>query len=320
MWLKSKPKNRRLKREHLLEVKASSQQRRNARWRAVTMITSVSIGMLGFLAVFWLGGAWLVNRLVYQNEAFSISRIDIETDGVIPVEQIRKWSGVKINDNLMALDLLNIKRNLELVPLIREAAVERIPPQTLKLRVMERTPVAQVHALEPRPDGAGDDVVVYYLDEKGYVMMRPDKWFPGAKAWRSVDALPVVCGIDGSELHPGWAVDSPRIQDALELLQAFEESPMYPYIYLVRIDVYAPQVIKVITHQGSEVTLMPDRWDVQFSRWRLIHDLGSRQSNTIACLDLSVSNNLPVRWVEASTVPPVNSKPPRTYRAKRKNV
>ncbi|HOW65640.1 MAG TPA: FtsQ-type POTRA domain-containing protein [Candidatus Paceibacterota bacterium] len=320
MWLKSKPKNRRLKREHLLEVKASSQQRRNARWRVATMVASVSIGMLGFVAVFWLGGAWLVNRLVYHNEAFSITRIDIETDGVIPIEQIRKWAGVKKNDNLMALDLPNIKRNLELVPLIREAAVERILPRTLKLRVMERVPIAQVHALEPRLDGEGDDVVIYYLDEKGYVMMRPDKWFPGAKAWRSVDALPVICGIDASELHPGWAVGSPRIRFALELLQAFEDSPMYPYVYLVRIDVYAPQVIKVITHQGSEVTLMPDKWDKQFFRWRLIHDKGAEQGNTIATLDLSVSNNLPVRWVEASSVPPVNSKPPRINRVKRKNV
>jgi hypothetical protein len=216
--------------------------------------------------------------------------------------------------------LPNIKRNLELVPLIREAAVERIPPRTLMLRIMERVPVAQVRALEPRADGAGDDVVVYYLDESGYVMMRPDKWFPGAKAWRSIDGLPVICGIDASELHPGWAVESPRIRDALSLLEAFEESPLYPHIYLERLDVYAPQVIRVITHQGSEITLLPNKWDIQFSRWRQIHDRGARQSNTIASLDLSVSNNLPVRWVEASAAPPVNPKPPKPYRSKRKNV
>jgi hypothetical protein len=320
MWFRRKPKNRRFKREHLLEVKASSQQRRHTRWRLGMTAASLLLGLLILSALFWAGGSWLVNRLVYQNEFFAIAKIDAQTDGVISLEQIRKWSEVKINDNLMLLDLVNVQRNLELVPLIREVAVERIMPRTLKIRVAERVPVAQVHAFQPRSAGGGYDVVVYFLDEGGFVMARPERWLPGARAWRSVETLPVICGLDGSELHPGWTNDSPRIQAALQLIAAFEGSSVFAVADLMRIDVSAPEVIQATTYQGSEITLLPRRLEWQLSRWRLIHDVGAKQGKAIASLDLSVSNNLPARWIEASAVPPVNPKLIKTIRTKKKNA
>jgi cell division septal protein FtsQ len=326
MWLRRKVKNRRLKREHLLEVKVSSQQRRHTRWRMGMMCLSALGGILGLVAVFWMGGSWVVNRVLYENPAFAISRIEVQTDGVIPREQLHKWSGVKLRDNLLALDLASVQRNLQLVPLIREAAVEKVSPQTVIIRVTERVPVAQVHALEPRLDGTGHyNIVVYYLDDNGFVMARPEQWFPGAKAWRSVDTLPIVCGIDSSELHPGWTNQSARVQAALSLIAAFEDSPMFAVADLQRIDVQgvnaaSPGIIQATTYQGSDITLLSVRLEKQLSRWRLIHDLALQKGKAIASLDLSVANNLPARWVEATSVPPVRPKPLKTIHTKKKNV
>jgi hypothetical protein len=320
MWFHSKEKNRRLKREHLLEVKASSQQRRNARWRLGFWCLGCLTGLAVILVIFWFGGTWMINRLVYQNEAFATRSILIQTDGVISDEFIRRWAGVKVGDNLLALDLDGIRRNLELVPLIKEVAVERVLPQTLKIRVAEREPIAQVHVLQPRPAEDGYDVVMFYLDEDGCVMARPENWFPGAKAWRSVDSLPVVCGLDGSELHPGWKVESRRIRAALDFILAYIDSPIYGCADLVRVDISAPEVIHVTTLQGAEITLAPDRYEWQLRRWRCIHDLGCKQGKALASLDLSITNNLPARWVEASSVPPVNPKPVKKPRPFRKNV
>jgi hypothetical protein len=151
-------------------------------------------------------------------------------------------------------------------------------------------------------------------------MARPEKWFPGARAWRSVETLPVICGIDVSELHPGWAVDSLRIKSALELIAAFEQSPVFAIADLWRIDVSASEVMKVATYQGSEITLMPRQLEGQLSRWRTIHDLAAKQGKAIATLDLSVSNNVPARWIDASAVPTPNPKPLKTIRTKRKHV
>jgi hypothetical protein len=320
MWEKCKVKNRRLKREHLLEVKASSQQRRQARWRWCVMSLGFGMGLAIILLVFWFGGSWMINRLVYQNEAFATTSILVQTDGVIPADMIRRWTGVKVGDNLLALDLDTIRRNLKLVPLIKDVAVERVLPQTLHVRVVEREPMVQVHALQPRSADEGYDVVVYYLDEDGCVMARPENWYPGAKAWRAVETLPVLCGLDGSELHPGWKVDSPRVKAALALVDAFEESPVYGCADLIRVDVSAPEVIRIHTLQGAEITLAPDRYEWQLRRWRCIHDLGCKQGRALASLDLSITNNLPARWVEASSVPPVTPKPAKKPRQPRKHV
>jgi cell division septal protein FtsQ len=320
MWFENKPKNRRLKREHLLEVKASSQQRRQARWRLVGVTLGMMAGLILILLAFWVGGTWVINRLVYENEVFATETIQIQTDGVLPVEMIRRWAGVKAGDNLLALDLDVIRLNLKKVPLVKDAAVERDPPRTLRIRVVEREPIAQVHVLQPRAGEDGYDVVSYYLDEEGSIMSRPESWLPGAKAWHAVDSLPVVCGLDGSELHPGWTVESSRVKSALQLIGAFSESSMYGYADLARVDVSAPEVIRLTTQQGAEIIFWPDHFERQLSRWKFIHDLVKQQGKAIASLDLSISNNLPARWMDASSAPAVSPKPAKKIRTQRKHV
>src|ERR1039458_2065129 len=153
MWFKRKPKNRRLGREQVLDVKLRSSKVRAAR----TRMTAFSLGAV-FATVFCLylayrGGEWLLNRLVYENRAFAIQEIDVQTDGIIPVDQLRRWSGVKPEENLLALDLGRVKRDLEMVPLVRSVSVERILPRGMRIRVTEREPIAQINVLRPRPNG-----------------------------------------------------------------------------------------------------------------------------------------------------------------------
>ena len=55
-------------------------------------------------------------------------------------------------------------------------------------------------------------------------------------------------------------------------------------------------------------------------RWRLVHDHGQRTGKHLASIDLSVSNNLPARWLEASLLPPESQKVTKPPRYKKKNV
>ena len=110
MWFRRKPKNRRLGREQVLDVKLRSSQVRAAR----TRLTAISLGAV-FTTVFGLYlayrvGDWALDCLVYQNKAFAIEEIDVQTDGVIAVDQLRRWAGVRLEENLLALDLWRVKR------------------------------------------------------------------------------------------------------------------------------------------------------------------------------------------------------------------
>ncbi len=319
MWLKRKKRNRRLEREHLIDVKLRSQQLRAARLRFAGIACSVLLCLVLTTLLVWRGGEWLLNRFIYENDAFAIREIEITTDGVIAPEHLRRWTLIKPNQNLLALDLARVKRDLELVPVIHSASVERILPNTLRIRVVEREPVAQVKSVRLQA-GGGYEQVVYHLDEHGVVFRPLDPRLRSRPPEFSHDHLAVISGIDARELREGRKVDSEQILGALGLILEFDRSPMFGIVELSRIDVAAPDILHIYTAQGSEVFFSLGDCAQQLHRWRLVHDRTQRWNKAIASLDLSISNNLPLRLAEStpsSSRPPLNPKPTRT---KKKNV
>ena len=319
MWFKHRPKNRRLGRAQVLDVKLRSSQVRAAR----TRLGAIGLGAV-FATVFGLyllyrAGDWALNQLVYENKAFAIQEIDVKTDGVISADQLRCWAGVKPEENLLALDLARVRRDLELVPLIQSVSVERLLPRTLRIRITEREPIAQVNVPRPRRNG-GVELTVYHLDADGYVMLPLDPRQRATPLNPPGDALPTICGINGSELQSGRRVGAPQVQAALQLIRAFEQSPMAGLVDLRRVDVSSPEVLVVTTGQGSEVTFGLADLEQQLRRWRDIFDLGQKMGKAIATLDLAVTNNIPARWLEASAVPPAGPKVPKPLRPKKNHV
>ena len=319
MWFKPEQKNRRLGRRHVLDVKLRSRQMQATRLRLGAVVLAVTFGTAFGLYLFWCAGEWALDRFVYENSEFAIHRVDVQTDGMIAPDQLRRWSGVKPGDNLMALDLGSVKRNLDLVSTIGSVSVERVLPGTLRIRVMERQPVAQVDV--PRTgQAAGIVVTVYQLDADGYVMQPLDPRLCVIPLAQVRDQLPVIAGLNVYQLQPGQRVESPQALAALQLIGAFDRSVMAGLVNLRRIDVSSPGVVVATTGQGGQITFGLDNLDQQLQRWREIYDLGQRMNKAIASVNLAVSNNVPVRWMEVVAAPsalPRQNNPPLI---RRKNV
>jgi cell division septal protein FtsQ len=319
MWFRREPKNRRLSHRHALDVKLRSRQVRATRVRLGVVALAVTFGTVFGLYLFWRAGEWTLDKLIYENSEFAVRRVDVHTDGVIAPDQLRRWSGVKPGDNLMALDLVSVKRNLELVSTIGFVSVERVLPGTLRIRVKERQPVAQVDV--PRAGAAsGIQVTVFELDADGCVMQPLDPRLCVIPLAQIRDQLPVITGLNVYQLQPGQRMESPQVLAALQLIDGFNRSVMTGLVNLRRIDVSSPGVVVVTTEQGGEITFGLDNLDQQLRRWREIYDLGQRMNKAIATLNLAVSNNVPVRWMEAGVAPaawPRQDNPPSV---RRKNV
>jgi cell division protein FtsQ len=318
LWFNRKSKNRRLNSGYVLDVKLRSGQVRASRLRLVAFGSGALIGTALVLFVLWQAGLWALNKLVYENSAFGIEQIEVQTDGVITADQLRRWADVRSGQNLLALDLARVKRNLEMVPLIASVSVERVLPRTLRLRVTEREAIAQVNVTRVRP-GGGLEASVFHLDPDGWVMVPLDPRQRTVPLVQTNDTLPLLKGLNMTELQPGRCVESPQTQAALRLISEFACSPMAGMVDLKSIDVSAPQVLVVSTAQGSEVTFALGDLERQLRRWRDIYDRGRRNNRNIATLDLAVSNNIPASWLEASISPPP-AKAPKVLRTKRKNV
>jgi len=319
MWFRRKPKNRRLGRQELLGVKLRSSQVRAVRTRR----TAVGLGAL-FAAVFGLYllyrvGEWGLNRLVYENQAFAIQEVEVQTDGVISVDQLRRWAGVKPGVNLLALDLGRVRRDLEMIPLVQSASVERVLPHSLRIRITEREPIAQVNVPRLRP-GGGLDLSVYHLDPDGWVLLPLDPAQRNVPLNLGQAVLPVISGVKPPTLQSGRRLTAPQVQAALRFLVAFDQSPMAGLVDVRQVDVSVPEVLVVTTEQGSEVTFGLTGFEQSLRRWHAVFELGQKTGSAIATLDLAVTNNSPLRWIEASALPPAVPEPPKTIRPKKKHV
>ncbi|MBM3847119.1 MAG: FtsQ-type POTRA domain-containing protein [Verrucomicrobia bacterium] len=309
-------KNRAFQRRHVLDVKLSSDQKRGAQAKWLGLVLGAAVSAFLVLFVAWKGGSWLVQKMIYQNPAFAVREIQVETDGVIAPEQIRRWAGVRPEDNLFALDLERVQRDLESVHVVRSAEVERILPHALRILIREREPVAQFIFAQPRL-GASTDLVSYALDEEGFVM-------PHIMAYqRSVpqpvsDPLTIVTGVAPTEVRPGKKVEAPQVLAALRFLNAFDRSPMAGFTDIREIHVGLPDILVVSTEQRAQVVFGLRQPEAQLERWRSIHDHGVRAGLKLASADLSVGNNIPARWLEPSEAALVKPKAQRPHRGARK--
>lgn len=320
MWFKRKTKNRRLGREYVLDVKLRSSQVKAKRLRLAVLAVVGCFATIFGLFVCWRSGEWALNRFVYENQAFAIQEIDVQTDGVIATDQLRRWMGVKPGQNLLALELAKVKSNLEFVPMIHSVSVERILPHTLRVRVIEREPLAQVTVARKDADNIG--TAVFQLDAEGYAMLPLEPRQRSAPPSQPAEQLPILSGVNSNDVQAGRRIDSPQVQAALQLIAAFDQSPMAGLVEIKRVDVASAETLLVTTGQGSEVTFGLTDLEQQLRRWRQVHELGLRQGKAIAALDLAVTNNVPARWLEASAAPPPPppAKAPKILRTKKHHV
>jgi cell division septal protein FtsQ len=306
MALRAKRRNSKSGRKKLLSVKVQSQQTRRERLRWLRSLSALVAAIAAIIAVCWQGGAFALNRLVYENESFSVRQLDYRTDGIINVGQLKQWGGVRSGENLLKLDLLRIKRDIELAPRVKAASVERFLPDTLQVRVAERVPMAQIWAWQRDGAGVTDyDCVRLQLDETGHVMSPIDGRSVVAPEKQAEWSLPVVSGIELKKLKslaPGRPAGLPKLRAALGLIGEFRRSPLAGVVDLRVIDLSQPRILRVTTGDGGQVDLSTGRLARQLNRWARIQAHGQKFGLAIETVDLSVTNNVPVRWMLSPTI------------------
>jgi cell division septal protein FtsQ len=309
--------NRRLGREYVLDVKLRASQVRSARIRLAGLALGVIFGSVLGVFLVWRGGAWALNALVYENKAFAIEELDVQTDGIITVDQLKRWAGVRPGENLLALDSARVQRDLRLISQIQNVSVERIVPHTLRIRVTERQPIAQLPVFKPGSSG-GIERSVFQLDADGYVIVPLEVRQRTSPSNQATDVLPLIYGVSPNEIQAGRKIEVRQLRAALELLVAFERSPMQGLSELKSIDISAPEVLNVVTIDGGQITFGLVDLDQQLRRWRAIFEMGQERSKAIASLDLAVTNSIPVVFQDGVALPPLSPKPAKQL--KRKHV
>ena len=309
--------NRRREPEFRLEARLRSAA--NTRRRRAGLRLLPWLGLLAFV----LGGALFLfrvarNQWLYHVPALALKTLEVRRDGALSEAEILATANLKSGMNTLALDLPSLRQRLQRHPRIERAEIVRELPDTLRLNIHERFPVARVRPGNPNSTNQLETFLL--VDENGFTLLpfRPGR--APADVLEAEAALPVLVGAAATNFIPGVAVQDSQTLAALRFLSAFENSIMGGLTQVLTLDVSAPGDITAVTSTGSRITFGRRDFDpdfsLQISRWQAVHEEGAVRSRLIGTLDVSVSNNAPLRWQDLSQGPPPAQVPPKNKRLK----
>jgi len=201
-------------------------------------------------------------------------------------------AGLYRGQNLLFLDLQQVRKRLEQIPYLKRVALERRPGGILYLYVEERIPIAVVEVF-PMEGEEPTDPISYLVDREGV----PMPWIDGHPEFQS---LPRIYGVEPSEVQPGKPIGGMEFLTALRLLELWkkESLPAYP----VNLNVSVPDIVQVQLNDGTRVrfgveTLPLER---QLERLRLLYQYSAQHHRKLLQIDLSLTNNCPALWRVAS--------------------
>lgn len=263
-------------RESVLQVSARSGGKGRDRVHKLVALLLILVALAGTVWAAVSGVTRAGDHLFAQNDRFTIRRIDISSTGTLSPAHLREYAQVSEGQNLFAINIEQVSHNLERTPRVRSAEVQRKLPDTLVIRVQERTALARM------AEGAiGFPMAV---DRDGFIL--------GPSGGRG---LPLISGVGESGLAPGSVIRDEKTLDALRVLDICEQTRLGELLRIQSVNVRQPDFLELSLASGARVEMARDQL-----KWRLekLAELIATQrelGQEIEYADLTVDRNFPVR-------------------------
>jgi cell division septal protein FtsQ len=278
--------NRRRKRnQYLLDVKVQTEGRlrHRLRWVLAILVTLVFVA-LGIYGLYRLVG-FSAAKLVHENPRFAITQIIVEDDGALTAKQVTAFAGVAVGQNLLSLDLDRVRRNLEMVPLVRCVEVRRMLPQKLFIHVDERIAVARLQ---------GPANAEFFVDRSGFVMKTLKLTDGTILQPQTVVPVPTLTGVSLADVQVGKQAQSEQIYRALELLDRLQQASAGTMMEVDSIDLNRPRQMTLLTRQHTVIKFDIEEYTRQLRRLSEIFSVAARQQRVVQSVDLTGTRDVPV--------------------------
>jgi cell division protein FtsQ len=111
-------------------------RRRGVASRLVVTVQAIAVGLLA------LTGVWLGWQQVFASDRLRIARMEVHGNLFLSEGEVRELVGPAQGENLLTLDIEALKTRLRASPWVAEAIVTRRLPDTLRIEIHERVPLA----------------------------------------------------------------------------------------------------------------------------------------------------------------------------------
>ncbi len=282
----------------LINVRTHDTLRAREARRSRLLVVGFQIAMLVIAAVVvvvMLRHAFI--RAFVESEHFTLSRVEVETNGRLERAQVLAATGVREGANLLKFDLARIEEKARGLPQVESAKVERILPDALKISLVERVPVAWISCL-PAQWRARTATSGLLVDRDGH-LFRCESLAP------DLLGLTVIDLIDGNGLeHGGHLPDGPATA-ALKLATALTESRDTSLPRLSQVAVRNGYALEATLENGENAWLSPEEPVEDFHRLVSIVEHFQRRNQTIAFANLLPRKNIAIRLAAQDAARPV---------------
>ena len=161
-----------------------------------------------------------------------------KVDGKVSIYTILSELGVEtdLNNNIIDLDIRQIRERLEQEPILKNVEVRKIMPQTLSISFEERTPQAVVYCGR-KTCYVDQDCVILPLRHNDDTQMKYD-----------TTGLPIITAVQNPDaLMPGQHVTDKFIIAALDLLRKIQTHPGNKYLKIKQIQISSQDDLLITT-------------------------------------------------------------------------
>jgi cell division protein FtsQ len=277
-------------RQQELTILYATTRKRHARQKAVRwvlLVIVVLITLTGAAVGTHFAMKSFLDQALYQNPQYAIEKILIQTKGDYSQRQILRAAGIRKGDNIWTIDLAKIRENIERLPFVAEARLEKQLPSTLVVKIKERTPILQFRAY----DSDLGTPELFYVDREACVLFKPR---PGEANHR----LPEVKNLKMGEFEIGQSLKNTEVGVAVELIKRLEISPLASRLDIKEIDLGAPLALKVTARDDSTIYFRLDFIGQQLQRLQEIYEYARIRDQRLASVDLTLDRNVPVRFLQ----------------------
>lgn len=201
----------------------NAKEKRKRKFQTKFKIVASAVALVAFL--FLLG----------CTPVFQVHNIRVEGSMSLPSAKVVSLSGIHEGQNIFFLNTWKAKHALKKNPFVLKVAIHRTLPDTVTISITERKSVG------------------YIVTTDGYVQVGEDGRFLAIQQSLNNYALPVISGIELSELPPiGGYIKNAKLQSALSVLQNCDKSLLDN---IAELNVGQDHYILAYTNQQLEIRL-----------------------------------------------------------------
>ena len=257
------------------------------------LITALAYGMRVCWRKFYIENPELNVQEIIVTETQNYSGPKV--DGKVSVYTILSELGVEtdLNNNIIDLDIRQIRERLEQEPILKNVEVRKIMPHTLSINFEERSPQAVVFCGR-KSCYIDQDAVILPLRHNDDTQMKYD-----------TTGLPIITAVQNPDaLTPGQHVTDKFIVAALDLLRKIQTHPGNKYLKIKQIQISSQDDLLITTVSplsasnvfAPNATVIFPLYGMNDAVARLFH-IASKYNmpSPIAKLDVSYKTNIPLK-------------------------